>query len=359
MALPVTSSLSSDTLPLSLDDMVFPNHAHPTHDIEGCQAQKCQAHTVTTYRCGGLLSRYYQPTSLSAWYHILTTLSEEERLSAHVLGWGSNTLIADTGLHAPCFDLRKLTQEQRLASTVIRFATGVHLARVAHVAAQTLFEPSTMLTNEPWGLSGLEGLVGIPGTVGGAVMMNAGAHSTEIAHTLMGVWLLEKRTLTPYYLPAHELQLSYRHNGYLAEHPAWILAADFALTPKPQTLIQRTTQHHQQWRKDHHPTEPNGGSVFRNPKTQTTLSVGAMVEALGLKGTRHGGAMISPKHGNFIVNIAQASTLDILHLMCLITTKVKEAYGVTLHPENKLFIETPSEEEKALKTILWGTSNLI
>ncbi len=351
---PMTAHPTQKHQGVALDTALFPNIPQDTTAITPpCLPTLMKASEITTYRCGGSITNYYRPSSFQAFYEALQTLSVSERLNAHVIGWGSNTLIADSGLSRPCFDLRKLTLEAQLSPTVLRFATGVHLARVSHVAANTPYTHEGLPPETPWALSGLEGLVGIPGTVGGAVRMNAGAHGMEVMQPLIGVWVLDKRSLNYAYVSADTLGMTYRHTTYLETHDVWVLSADFSLKPKPKDLIQTLTKHHQTWRKTHHPIEPNGGSVFRNPKTQTTQSVGAMVDALGLKGAQWGGAMISPKHGNFIVNVNQASTLDVLQLMHLMKTRVEASYGVSLHPENKLFIEHPTPEEAVLYQALY------
>lgn len=301
-----------------------------------------------TYRVGGPLRQAYEPATVDELLALLQTLSPQERRQLHCLGWGSNTLISDNGIAGPCLIFRKLAQVEHQAPNVLRFSAGVHLAQVAHVAATTVVGEED---GEPLALSGVEFLVGIPGTVGGAVRMNAGAHGGETADRLVSLRVVNLETLAVEDWTPQQLAFAYRHS---ALDPSTHLAlwADFHLTPSPQAQIQATTAQHRQWRKDCHPTEPNGGSVFKNPKTQTDKAVGWMIDTLGLKGFQVGGAMISPKHGNFIVNTGNATCTDVLRVMAHMKAQLYQHFQVVVQPENLLLGDSLSDTESALWAFL-------
>ena len=188
------------------------------------------------------------------------------------------------------------------------------------------------------GLHGLEWAVGIPGTVGGAAVMNAGAQGGCTAERLLSVGVIDalpngSENAAIRILNNAELDFSYRHSR-LQDCDLMVISARFQLEPghDPKALSRatssnlnhRTTTQPYQW--------PSCGSVFRNPEP---LKAGQLIEALGLKGHRIGGAEVSPVHANFIVNNGSASANDILSLIALVQKEVENNHGITLHPEVK------------------------
>ncbi len=183
-------------------------------------------------------------------------------------------------------------------------------------------------------LAGAEFLAGIPGSVGGAVRMNAGAYGRELSDILTAVvWL--SRTGELRQTPREALTFSYRRTDLPAE--AVIAAARFALHPGEAGAIRRAVDETLALRRAKHPlAQRNAGSIFKNPRP---TPAGRLIEAAGLKGTRVGQAMVSEMHANFIVNLGGATAADVIALMDLIRTRVRAHAGVDLEPEVRIIGE--------------------
>ena len=275
----------------------------------------------TTWKVGGPAEWFAEPgevdelVSLAAW-------AQAQGLSLRCIGAGSNLLIADSGLPGLTICNRRL-QGSRLdaASGLVEAEAGEPIPTLARKAARL-------------GLSGLEWAVGIPGTVGGAVVMNAGAQGGCTAEWLHSVRLLDPANpATPFELEARELDFAYRHSRLQAE--AWIvLAATFQLEAghDPAAITSRTSANLHSRTSTQPYQQPSCGSVFRNPEPQ---KAGQLIEALGLKGLQIGDAQVSPIHANFIVNIGQASASDIDALIAEVQRRVLASHGLSLHPEVK------------------------
>jgi UDP-N-acetylmuramate dehydrogenase len=238
------------------------------------------------------------------------------------IGAGSNLLIADSGLPGLTICNRRL-QGSRLdaASGLVEAEAGEPIPTLARKAARL-------------GLSGLEWAVGIPGTVGGAVVMNAGAQGGCTAEWLHSVRVLDPANpAMPLELEARELDFAYRHSRLQVE--TWIvLAATFQLEAghDPAAITSSTSANLHSRTSTQPYQQPSCGSVFRNPEPQ---KAGQLIEALGLKGLRIGDAQVSPIHANFIVNIGQASASDIDAVIAAVQRRVLASHGLTLHPEVK------------------------
>ena len=275
----------------------------------------------TTWKVGGPAEWFAEPgesdelVSLAAW-------AQAQGLSLRCIGAGSNLLIADSGLPGLTICNRRL-QGSRLdaASGLVEAEAGEPIPTLARKAARL-------------GLSGLEWAVGIPGTVGGAVVMNAGAQGGCTAEWLHSVRLLDPANpATPFELEARELDFAYRHSRLQAE--AWIvLAATFQLEAghDPAAITSHTSANLHSRTSTQPYQQPSCGSVFRNPEPQ---KAGQLIEALGLKGLQIGDAQVSPIHANFIVNIGQASASDIDALIAEVQRRVLASHGLSLHPEVK------------------------
>lgn len=295
------------------------------------------ASKVTTYKVGGTLLQAYSPTTVEQLLTVLRELHPQQPAPPLVLGWGSNTLVGQVNLNTPCLVLRQLSGMSPLPNSPTtaegvplqwRILAGTHLAQVANETVKH-------------GLSGGEFFIGIPGTLGGALVMNAGAMGQETAPLLLRVRVFDWLTGEDHWLAADRLSFDYRYSN-LDPARTLILEADLAFTAGHSGQAKARMQANVAFRKAHHPTEPNGGSVFRNPTVaspmgQPAIPAGQLVDELGGKGVwRVGDALISPKHGNFIINMGNATASDVLGLMQLVQTKVFEATGHKLHPENKL-----------------------
>jgi len=236
-----------------------------------------------------------------------------------VLGRGSDVVISDRGFRGLVIQNR--AEGSRLDGDRYVAEAGVPMARAATETQKA-------------GLSGLEFGLAIPGTVGGAVWANAGAHESEMADVLESADLLlsdgrEAR------LPVAELGLAYRDSrlkhGPAGEPAEWVLAATFRLTVADPDLIKQRLDDIRRWRQAHQPLGiPSAGSVFRNPEGD---SAGRLIDGAGLKGHRIGGAVVSEKHANFIVNDQRGLAADVRRLGDEVRATVEAVHGTRLDYE--------------------------
>ena len=279
----------------------------------------------TTWRVGGPAEWLAEPTQLDQ-LNELVAWAQRQQMPWRVIGAGSNLLISDAGLPGLTICLRKLQ--------------GMTLDRDSGIVDALAGEPIPTLARRAAkaGLHGLEWAVGIPGTVGGAAVMNAGAQGGCTAERLISVEVIapsgdNETSATVRTLSNAELDFSYRHS-WLQDSNLMVISARFQLEPGHDpaelsrvtsgNLSHRTTTQPYQW--------PSCGSVFRNPEPH---KAGQLIEALGLKGRCIGGAEVSPVHANFIINNGKASATDILNLIALVQNEVRESHGIDLHPEVK------------------------
>ncbi len=277
----------------------------------------------TSYKVGGEAQWYAAPHN---WEELQATFEwfSDQNLSLTLLGAGSNLLISDKGIKGLVLSTRNFRHYQFNEETgCITAAAGRPIVSVAWQAAKK-------------GWLGLEWAVGIPGTVGGAVVMNAGAHNECIADSLVNVVVLsydgKVKTLTP-----EDLNYGYRTSS-LQNEKYLVLEATFQLQKGfTKEDITRKTQQNLQKRKSSQPYDkPSCGSVFRNPSSH---SAGWMIEQLGLKGHRVGDAEISHCHANFILNCGQAKAEDIFCLIRYVQKRVQDHWSLLLEPEVKILGE--------------------
>jgi UDP-N-acetylmuramate dehydrogenase len=276
----------------------------------------------TTMRVGG-------PADLFAVAHnafelrALVRYARSRALPHTLLGRGSDLVISDRGIRGLVIQVR--AEGSRLEGERYIAEAGVPMARAATETQKA-------------GLSGLEFGLAIPGTVGGAVWANAGAHDADIASIIdyADVLLADSREAR---LPAAELGLSYRDSrfkrGPTGEGgPAAfevVISAAFRLVAAPSGTIKERLDEIRRWRQAHQPLGiPSAGSVFRNPPDD---SAGRLIDAAGLKGLRIGGAVVSEKHANFIVNDRKGTAADVRHLADRVRDEVESRHGVRLEPE--------------------------
>src|SRR5881628_713989 len=241
-------------------------------------------------------------------------VAREHELPVFVLGGGTNLLVADDGIRGVV--LHNGWRETSVEGTTIDASSGTELAHVAAVAAKA-------------GIVGLEWMATVPGTVGGAVHGNAGAYGSETKDVLVNAELmdLDGKTWTA---ANAELGFAYRTSA-LQKTSTIVLRARFRGTPGERTTAVKKIKEIANDRMAKQPlAQPNTGSIFRNPPGD---HAGRLIEAAGLKGATEGGAMVSTKHANFIVNIGDASALDVKRLMERCQREVKEKFGVDLIPE--------------------------
>jgi len=230
-----------------------------------------------------------------------------------VLGAGTNLLIPDEGYRGMALkvEMRKIQFED---STVVAEA-GTKLRRLAHETAEK-------------GLAGLEFAEGIPGTVGAAVVMNAGAFGEQIGDRVLHVNAVDCRGRS-IKLSHDEMGFGYRSSN-LMDSDLIVTEVELALNPADLKSIRRRLEQVRQARNRVQPSEPNAGCVFKNSAED---SAGRLIDGCGLKGLRRGGAQVSEKHANFIINRHNATYADIKMLMQQIINQVHEKYNVALEPE--------------------------
>jgi UDP-N-acetylmuramate dehydrogenase len=259
----------------------------------------------------------------------LQAIALEHAIPLFVLGGGSNVLIRDGGIRGiviarrgtfrthlvvPCTD----APAPAPACAVVHAGVGCSLSRLAMQLAQ-----------QSW--SGLEFAYGIPGTLGGAMIMNAGAYLGDLRQALICAQVLLASGQVEA-IPSHALGLRYRGSSYPAA--SIVLGAALRVRQGDRDTIEATMRASNERRQRTQPLWlPNAGSIFKNPPG---TAAARLIDALGLKGRRIGGAMVSPVHANFLVNVDHARAADVEALMQLIRTRVYEAYGIELEPEVRI-----------------------
>jgi UDP-N-acetylmuramate dehydrogenase len=282
----------------------------------------------TSWRVGGPAERFYIPADIADLSRFLQGLAADEPV--HFIGLGSNLLVRDGGvrgtvvlLHSALNQLA-LWHEKPGAPAGVYAEAGVASAKVARFAALNGFE-------------GGEFLAGIPGTVGGALAMNAGCYGAETWQCVTEVLTIdcfgELRRRT-----SQDFDIGYRHVALKAGIGSeWFVAAWFAFKPGNGEAARKKIKSLLEMRVASQPIgTPNAGSVFRNPSGDHAAR---LIEACGLKGTTIGGAMVSPKHANFIVNAGGATAADIEALIAKVRQTVKEQHGVELVTEVRIIGE--------------------
>lgn len=301
----------------------------------------------TTFGVGGPADVFVTVTSDAALLE-LVELARAHEWPLMLVGNGTNALFSDAGA-------RGIVIRMAIDGWAVEPADGDHVRLVAGAGVNL---PKLVNDLADRGLAGLEWGAGVPGTVGGAVVSNAGAHGQCVADNLESVQVLltHARETAPaevVELSAAEAHLAYRHSRFRAERrvefdaddrpiaaprariepPEMIVGAAFLLARDEPERIWERVRAYRQHRKDTQPPQPSAGSVFKNPIGDYS---GRLIEACGLKGARIGGAQISPKHANFIVNTGGASAADITGLIALARRTVRERFGIALELEVEL-----------------------
>ena len=275
----------------------------------------------TSFKTGGNADILINPKDNEAVKAVLT-FAKENDTPLTVVGNSSNMLVSDDGIKGIVIKTAGGLNDISLSGNIITAGAGVSLAGLCIFA----------LDNS---LSGLEFAYGIPGTVGGAVYMNAGAYGGEIKDVLKCVTHITPGLITEQ-KSVGELSLSYRHSFYSDNDGYFILNAQFELQKDDPKLIKERMDDFLSRRKSKQPLEyPSAGSTFKRPEG---YFAGKLIEDCGLKGYRIGGAMVSEKHAGFVINYDNATTEDILNLITYIQKTVKEKKGVTLETEVKILL---------------------
>ncbi len=268
----------------------------------------------TSWRVGGVAERFYQPADKADLIQFVQNLPENEPL--FWMGLGSNLLVRDGGIRGTIINTKnRLKVMQRMNDETIYVEAGVPCALVAKFCAEQ-------------GLIGAEFLAGIPGTMGGALKMNAGAFGGETWGIVQNVEMLNRRGEVFTKL-ANEFEIRYRHVNL--KNDEWFLAATLKLQSGDTRESQQNIKALLAKRASSQPTnQPSCGSVFKNPEGDYAAR---LIEASGLKGFKIGGAQVSEKHANFIINTGTATATDIEQLMAYVQTQVAQKYGIFLQTE--------------------------
>ena len=272
---------------------------------------------LTTYRVGGLadlLVRIDGDDDVRA----VADAVGATGVDVVVVGKGSNLLVADDGFRGLAIVLGPSFATVEVDGTDVEAGAAAPLPVVARKTVAA-------------GLSGFEWAVGVPGSIGGAVRMNAGGHGSDMAAVLREIRVVDLRTGEDGWVDARQLDLGYRRSSVAPHH--LVLAARLALAPGDVATGTAELESIVAWRRANQPGGPNAGSVFTNPPGD---SAGRLIEAAGGKGRRHGTAEVSTKHANFIQADEGGRAGDVLALMGELQELVEAEAGVRLHPETRL-----------------------
>jgi UDP-N-acetylmuramate dehydrogenase len=269
----------------------------------------------TSFRIGGPADYYLEPADKEDLVSLVPYL-QRVKCPYVILGRGSNLLVSDDGLRSAVINLEYGLNSVRVENNCVIAEAGVAISRLVDFCIQH-------------SLRGMEMLPGIPGTVGGAVVMNAGAYDGEVSDHLVDVEVLRNGAIME--VKKEDAEFSYRHSNF--QHDV-VLSARFAFPHGEKEEIARRRKELLVRRNQSQPLNyPNSGSMFKNPPGNFAAR---LIEEAGLKGTQQGQAKISEKHANFIVNLGGATANDVVKLIVLTKTTVREKYNVILEPEVKL-----------------------
>lgn len=293
----------------------FLNHLNEIGDV--LENEPMSKHT--TFRVGGNARYFVYPKSEIGLMRLLE-LAKENNIQTKIVGKGSNLLVSDDDFDGMMINLDRYFNEVIFEENKVSVYAGQSIIFLAHEAMKR-------------GLSGLEFASGIPGTVGGACFMNAGAYKSELKDIIDAVWVLKDGNCV--WMKPEECEFGYR-TSIFKQNPDWIiLAVRFNLTKKDSAEIKEVMDSRRQRRLDSQPlNKPSAGSVFKNPEGGAAWK---LIDDTGLRGHMIGGAKVSEKHSNFIVNESNAKAQDILDLIEFIQKSVYDKFNVSLKTEVECF----------------------
>jgi UDP-N-acetylmuramate dehydrogenase len=272
----------------------------------------------TWYGLGGSADYFIRPTSTKQLKDVVRRCAEND-IEIYVMGYGSNLLICDEGLRAAVIqlsagDFRQLDFDGQQVTVW----AGAELSKLVLTCIQK-------------GLAGVEALMGIPGSIGGAVRMNAGGNFGDFGAAVESVTLMDNKGRI-FDKSKPELVFDYRRTNIVAK---FILAACLKLSPADPEQIMRTAKEIWIYKKNTQPLNTkNSGCIFKNPRG---VSAGALIDRAGLKGQRIGGAVVSDKHANFIIAEKDCKSLDVMRLIDIVKQAVKEKFDIDLELEIEIW----------------------
>jgi UDP-N-acetylmuramate dehydrogenase len=270
----------------------------------------------TTIKIGGPADLFVEPSSVENLVKTMEVI-REAGVKWTAIGRGSNLLVSDSGVEGVVIKLGPGLDHVEVDGTKLTAGSGVSVVALAMSMSRK-------------GLTGLEFASGIPGSIGGAVYMNAGAHGSDISQILQKAYILFQDG-TMEWLNAEEMEFSYRTSVLQKKRPGIVVEAVFQLEEGDKEEIMAKNKKNKDYRKDTQPwNSPCAGSIFRNPLPEYA---GQLIERAGLKGHSIGGAQISEMHGNFIVNTGNATAQDVLALIEHVKDTILDKYGVKMETE--------------------------
>ena len=274
----------------------------------------------TTFRIGGPAEVFVSPDLVQL--PLIVRLCKEYDISYTVIGNGSNLLVGDKGVRGLVIELGKPAEEIAVIGNKMIVGAGTMLGKAASAAAAR-------------GLTGMEFAAGIPGSIGGAVVMNAGAYGGEMKDIIESVTVIDEEG-QELELSLEELELSYRHSCIVEKHYL-VTEVTLQLQRGEEEAIRARMAELREQRMAKQPLEyPSAGSTFKRPEG---YFAGKLIMDAGLKGYRVGGAQVSEKHAGFVINTGDATAADVRELITDVAAQVKEKFGVTLEPEVKMIGE--------------------
>ena len=283
--------------------------------FRGCIVLNESLSKYTSFRIGGPADYYLEPEDKDDTVAIVNYF-QDHRLPFLMMGKGSNMLVSDDGIRGAVINLEEGLRDIHVDGGRVIVEAGVSMARFVDFCIQCSYK-------------GVEMLPGIPGTIGGAIIMNAGAYGGEISDYIVDVDVLRGGTVIT--VSKEQARFSYRHSGFEGDI---ILSASFKLPEGDKAEIMKQRRELLIKRNRAQPVNfPNSGSMFKNPQGNYAAK---LIEEGGLKGARIGNAQISEKHANFIVNLGNARAHDVLSLLELARDTVLKKFGIKLELEVKL-----------------------
>ncbi len=296
----------------------------------GVVATKVMVGGLTTYKLGGPTRFFAEPKSLAELQMILEARNAEP-VPLLVIGRGSNLVVSDRGFDGIALRLSGDFSETLIDGASVTAGAAVSLPVLARTAARA-------------SLGGLEFFVGIPGSVGGAIVMNAGCFGTETADVLDSADILDLNSGEVRQADSAGLEMTYRSTNLSARD--LVVGATFRTVPSTRTASEARMREITRWRKEHQPGGTlNAGSVFKNPPGD---AAGRIIDALGLKGFGSGKVRVSERHANFFVAESDASAQDVWNLVHAVQRRVRERTGVELEPEIRFVGQFEPVDEGAL-----------
>jgi len=275
----------------------------------------------TTFKIGGPADLFVEPTTMAELSFALRTIHEFD-VPVTIIGCGSNILVKDGGIRGAVVSVRHMTQIMDCNDNVLCIGSGYMLKDASEFAWEN-------------GLTGLEFAIGIPGTLGGAVFMNAGAYDGEMSHVVTAVRAVDFQGNIKEYDASH-LDFAYRHSIFHDNHEV-IGEVIMTLKPGDKATIKARMDELTEKRESKQPLEfASAGSTFKRPPG---YFAGTLIEQTGLKGLSVGDAQVSHKHAGFVINTGSASAKDVLDLIAEVQRRVYDQHGVHLEPEVRMIGE--------------------